>query len=87
MPFEQKDINYVATSDGEYPEGTENIMFAWSITGFGFGTTTFFYKDGVLKCDNEAMSKDMIKTILCEFVDRAEFEDKPNDQNNTKKVL
>ena len=53
-------------------------MFTWGISGFGFGTTTFFYKDGVLMCDNEAMSKDMIKTILCEFVDKAEFKDKPN---------
>lgn len=74
--FEQEDIDYVQTSDGEYPdEKTENIMFAWGIKGFGFGTTTFFYKDGKLMCDNETMSKDMIKTILCEFVDRAEFKD------------
>jgi len=74
--FKQEDINYVATSDGNWPEEkTENIMFTWGITGFGFGTTTFYYKDGKLMCDNEAMSKDMIKTILCEFVDRAEFKD------------
>jgi len=72
--FEQKDIRHVATSDGEHPdEKTENVMFVWSIDGFGFGTTTFFYDDGKLKCDNEAMSKDSIKKILCEFVDKAEF--------------
>jgi len=74
MSFEQKDIKYVKTSDGEYPEEkTENIMFAWSITGFGFGTTTFYYEDGKLKCDNETMSKESIKKILCAFVDKAEF--------------
>ncbi len=78
--FTQEDIVEVQTSDGEYPEGTENIMFVWSIKGFGFGTTTFFYKDGKLMCDNEAMSKNMIKTILCEFVDRAEFKDKENNE-------
>ena len=72
--FEQKDIKYVQTSDGEYPkEKTENIMFTWGIDGIGFGTTTFYYKDGVLKCDNEAMGKNSIKKILCEFIDRAEF--------------
>jgi len=72
--FEEKDIKYVATSDGEYPdEKTENIMFCWSIDGFGFGTTTFFYKDGKLMCDNETLSKESIKKIMCKFVDDAEF--------------
>ena len=77
--FETKDIRYVQTSDGNYEqeggEQTENIMFVWGIDGFGFGTTTFFYKDGKLKCDNETMSKEMIKKILCKFVDDAEFID------------
>ena len=74
--FEEKDILYVHTSDGEFGEDekTENIMFCWGIEGFGFGTTTFYYEDGVLKCDNETMSKESIKKILCEFVDRAEFQ-------------
>ena len=75
-PFEQKDISYVKTSDGEYPdEKTENVMFVWRIKDFGFGTTTFYYRDGKLKCDNETLSKESIKKILCEFVDRAEFID------------
>jgi len=73
-PFEQKNIRYVQTSDGEFPdEKTVNIMFAWGIDNYGFGTTTFYYKDNKLKCDNETMSKDSIKKILCEFVDSAEF--------------
>jgi len=71
--FEENDIRYVQISDGEYPENTENIMFSWGIDRFGFGTTTFYYKDGKLKCDNEAMSKESIKKILCKFVDNAEF--------------
>jgi hypothetical protein len=86
--FEQSDIIDVRTDDGDYENAkhftvdgenyfetkTENIMFSWSIKGFGFGTTTFYYEDGKLKCDNEAMNKDSIKKILCEFVDRAEFQ-------------
>lgn len=50
-------------------------MFEWGIEKFGFGTTTFYYKDGILKCDNECMSKEFIKAILCDFVDKAEFID------------
>lgn len=74
MAFEEKDILYVHTSDGEYPdEQTENIMFAWGIEKFGFGTTTFYYDDGVLKCDSETLSKEDIKKILCAFVDGAKF--------------
>ena len=76
MPFEEKDILYVHTSDGNYPDDeAENIMFAWGIEKFGFGTTTFFYKDGKLMCDNETLSKESIKKIMCKFVDDAEFVD------------
>ena len=71
--FEEKDVKYIQTSDGEYPEGTENIMFSWGIENFGFGTTTFYYRDGKLKCDNETLSKENVKKILCAFVDEAEF--------------
>lgn len=76
--FEEKDIKYVQTSNGEFgeEEKTENIMFVWGIDKFGFGTTTFFYRDGKLMCDNEAMGKESIKKILCKFVDEAEFIDK-----------
>ena len=75
MPFEAKDIKRVDTSDGGYPEKTENIMFSWGIDHFGFGTTTFWYEDGELMCDNETMSKEQIKMILCAFVDKARFVD------------
>ncbi len=51
----------------------EPIVFEWGIEKFGFGTTTFYYKDGILKCDNETLDKELIKKILCDFIDRAEF--------------
>jgi hypothetical protein len=74
MAFKSEDIKYVQTWDGEIPDdGTENIMFAWGIKDFGFGTTTFYYKDGKLFCNNETLSKESIKKILCAFVDEAEF--------------
>jgi len=50
-------------------------MFCWGIEKFGFGTTTFFYEDGKLMCDNETLSKESIKKIMCKFVDEAEFVD------------
>jgi len=79
MPFEAKDIKYIDTSNGEWDkdekEQTETVMFVWGVDGFGFGTTTFFYKDGKLKCDNETMSKEQIKMLMCAFVDKAEFID------------
>ncbi len=76
MPFKEEDIKYIDTSDGYfYDEKPANIMFVWGVDGFGFGTTTFFYKDGKLLCDNEYMSKEQIKMLLCKFVDNAEFKD------------
>jgi len=70
--FEQEDVRHVDTNNGDGKN--ENIMFSWTIKGFGFGTTTFYYdKDGKLKCGNEALGKDSIKKILCAFVDKAEF--------------
>ncbi len=74
--FEQEDIKWVDTDDGE--ENKVSIMFAWGIEKFGFGTTTFYYDGDKLMCDNEAMSKEMIKKILCAFVDKAEFIDEKN---------
>ena len=74
MSFKAEDIIDVRTSNGDWEDDkTENICFTWNIKGFGFGETVFFYEDGKLKCDNETMSKEMIKTILCKFVDNAEF--------------
>jgi len=76
MPFEEKDIRYIDTSNGDFTkEETENIMFVWGIDDFGFGTTTFWYEDGKLMCDNETMSKEQIKMLMCAFVDKAEFID------------
>ena len=69
-PFKEQNIKYVTI------EGKEPICFSWGINSFGFGTTTFFYEDDKLKCDNETLSKDSIKKILCALVDEAEFIDK-----------
>lgn len=70
-------VRYIDCTGDPYPDTEEGeqspIQFIWGVEDFGFGTTTFYYKDGVLKCDNETMSKDKIKQLLCAFVDIAEF--------------
>ena len=63
--YKDKEIKYVETYD------EEAIVFLWGIEGIGFGETSFYYEDGKLKCDNECMSKEFIKAILSDFVDRA----------------
>jgi hypothetical protein len=47
----------------------------WSIKGVGFGQFYFYEKDGVMYCDNEIMSKNFIKMVLCKMVDRCELTD------------
>jgi hypothetical protein len=51
--------------------------FDWSAKGIGFGQF-YFYQDkyGVIHCDNECMSKEFIKRILCSMVDQCELADK-----------
>ena len=51
----------------------ESVVFRWNVEKVGFGEISFYYKDGKLECNNECMSKEFIKEILCDFVDRAEF--------------
>lgn len=46
---------------------------AWTTKSAGFGNTTFYTKKGKLYCDNEAMSKDFVKTVMCKLVDDSVF--------------
>lgn len=71
--FTEKDITLIQTDAGN--GRPEAIMFSWVIDGFGFGTTTFYYENNKLFCDNETLSKEQIKTLLCKFIDMAEFID------------
>lgn len=51
------------------------ICVQWSKPGVGFGNIVFYFKDGVLRCDNECMGKEFIKDRLCKMVDDAELDD------------
>jgi hypothetical protein len=59
----------------------EHVTFSWAAEDIGFGEFCFFwerkgwYEDGEqcyrLKCDNECMSKEFIKEMLCKMVDES----------------
>lgn len=51
--------------------------FSWTKEGFGFGQMVFVYdeKTGKLHCDNEMMSKDFLKEMLCAMVDNCILND------------
>lgn len=47
----------------------------WAMKDVGVGTFSFWEKDGKVYCDNEGMSKEFIKKVLCEMVDQSTLED------------
>jgi hypothetical protein len=49
------------------------IALAWSAKGIGFGQVVFYEQNGKLMCDNELMSKEFIKRMLCKMVDDCEM--------------
>jgi hypothetical protein len=51
------------------------ICVQWAKPGVGFGNLVFYFKDGVLRCDNECMSKEFIKDRLCKMVDNCVLDD------------
>lgn len=54
------------------------IIINWSVKGVGFGEYAFFQRDGKIYCDNEGMSRESVKKVLCMMVDQAIFpEDRP----------
>lgn len=56
-------------------EFANNAMrIKWSTKTAGFGTTTFYLDQGQLCCDNEAMSKNFLKTVMSKFIDIAKLE-------------
>jgi len=53
----------------------KSIEFIWAQSGIGFGRFVFSTENenGICKIDNEGMSKDFIKQMLCKMVDDAEL--------------
>ena len=75
---EDKIKNYLeACPNKAFPMDLNSIAIQWSKAGIGFGLFTFYVKDGSdkLHCDNETMSREFVKEMLCLMVDQSEFDD------------
>lgn len=53
----------------------ESLTVEWSRSGVGFGSVTFYKRDGKLYCDNECMSREFVRKVMTDLVDSAEFID------------
>ena len=51
----------------------KSVCIQWARENIGFGELVFHYKGDKLMCDNETMSKEFVKEVLCALVDEAEF--------------
>jgi len=60
--------------DGTVIGNDGGFEVSWVTVSAGAGGLTFYLKGGKLHCDNEMMSKDFIKTVLCKLVDDTELE-------------
>lgn len=52
-----------------YPHGAMKIQ--WSSDSLGFGEISIYKQDGRVEIDNEAMSHEFVKHLLCKVVDMA----------------
>lgn len=56
-----------------FDSNDEVFIIRWSEKGLGLGEYTFYKENGKLCCRSELHSKDMVKRMLCKFVDACEF--------------
>lgn len=61
-------------------EPAGHVVFQWSMTGMGFGSFAFYVRNRAVRCDNELMSKQFVKDILCQMVDDCVMEE-PNKKD------
>jgi len=61
------------------PEATSEtcLLVNWARKGVGFGQLSFWERDGVLWCDNEAMSRTFCKGVLEELLANVPEDDWP----------
>ena len=48
----------------------DEFTIDWIEPNVGFGKFKFYSKDGMIYCDNETMSKEFIKSVLTNMVDK-----------------
>lgn len=65
-----------ANNEIGFEDKPSSVLFQFSKKDFGFGEIRFYFDaEGTLCCDNECMSKETVKSILCSMVDNAKFRD------------
>jgi hypothetical protein len=64
----------------DIPYENHAIGVQWTATGIGFGEFWFKVENGKTVCDNEGMSKEFIKQMLCQMVDDCVLKDKPRSE-------
>jgi hypothetical protein len=61
-----------AWGPNEHNDG--GIMLYWSTRSAGFGTFSFYLKEGEWHCDNECMGLEFVKSVLNFWVDNMRME-------------
>lgn len=58
---------------------TSCFVVDWGLNGVGYGSFAFYKakKGGKCRIDNEYMSKDTIKKVICQLIDNAVLIDPP----------
>lgn len=59
--------------------------FQWSWPGIGFGEFCFYVRRGKIYCDNEMMSKEDIKKLLCQMVDTCELTEPASKKRKSRR--
>ena len=80
-----KSIKEIMASVPEYAvleHSGSGFMIAWGEPGCGFGQLWFYNKNGVTRIENEYMSKEFIKRMLCRMVDDATLDDVRENLND-----
>jgi hypothetical protein len=66
-----------------YITPVDYCSFEWGVCDVGFGQVGFYMDGDKLMCNNELLSKQFIKELLCAMVDAAEMEI-PNEKDLEK---
>tara|TARA_Y100000310_G_scaffold56232_1_gene51650 strand:+ start:50818 stop:51087 length:270 start_codon:yes stop_codon:yes gene_type:complete len=72
---------------GVYPANIEDgepgiVCVKWAVENCGYGEITFRVKDGKVCCDNEYMSREFMKKILCHLVDISILDSDKKEEKN-----
>lgn len=60
------------------------VVVKWTRKNKGFGEI-LFYRDGdTVHCANECLSREFVKSVLCDLVDKAVFDDEPRKKRSRK---